>query len=118
MRDRSPRERAAIVGRTDKYGRTPLCLAAMLGSVELVNFLLDECGVEVGQALQGAWWQSGRTTPLFCAASEGQLEVVRTLIERGADVNDGSRGQYNHLTPILPCILPCVASRGSDLHEA
>jgi len=49
-RSLSLEERMAIAGRPDKYGRTALINAVkVVGNVEFVKFLLDECGADVEQ---------------------------------------------------------------------
>jgi len=49
-RSLSLEERTVIVGRPDKDGRTALCIAVkVVGNVEFVKFLLDECGANVEQ---------------------------------------------------------------------
>ena len=49
-RSLSLEERMAIANRPDKNGRTALCTAVkVVGNVEFVKFLLDECGADVEQ---------------------------------------------------------------------
>jgi ankyrin repeat protein len=58
----------------------PLSAAAMGGSTEVVNFLLDK-GFEIDRKnKQGE-------TALMSAAAAGHAEVVKTLLDRGANVN-------------------------------
>ncbi|MEL7061879.1 MAG: ankyrin repeat domain-containing protein [Acidobacteriota bacterium] len=64
-------------------GLTPLALAAEMGHGEIVRILLE---ADVDPDLGGA------TTPLEAAVLEGDLEIVQSLLEAGADVNRAVSG--------------------------
>jgi ankyrin repeat protein len=65
-----------------KGGFTVLHIAAQVGHLTVVRYLVKEVGVDVFQAMEDG------ATPLFVAASYGHLDVVRCLVkEFGADVN-------------------------------
>ena len=62
-------------------------LAARTGNMESVNVLLRRgAGVDARENTRGQ-------TALMWAATEGHADVVRALIDRGADVNRASRFQ-------------------------
>ena len=64
------------------WSETPLHAAATSGrSRELVTFLLDTGGLSVN--LQG----SDGHTALHSACYQGHIDIVLTLLERGADIN-------------------------------
>jgi len=63
----------------DRYGIGALHLAAVLGRIDLLRFLLDR-GVSVDQTTKTG------ITPLYGASSEGRADTVAYLIQRGADV--------------------------------
>lgn len=65
---------------TDKFGRTPLTLAAAYLNLEEVKDLLDY-GANVNMAND-----AGRT-PLFYAAQHGRTNVTKILLEHGANPN-------------------------------
>ena len=79
-----------------RSGRGALHGAALNGDIERLEELLRR-GEEIDQ-----YDAHGRSTALGVAAAEGHLEVVRFLISRGADVNEGcplyDAAAYNQLT--------------------
>ena len=92
-------EDASLVQATDDYGDQPLALAANSGHLAVVLYLVDQVAPidHPGYIL---------LTALHWACLEGHLEVVRRLLERGADrtLQDG-RGD----TPLA------VACRGGHV---
>jgi ankyrin repeat protein len=76
-------ERGADVNARSDDGRTPLLIAAgMLGNKAVVKFLLDR-GANLSAKSPTT---IGYSTPLSEAARGGDNELLRVLIERGADV--------------------------------
>ena len=59
-----------------RMGRSVVQIAAQTGAVRVLEFLRDDCGVEVGE---------GGT--LHCAAREGQTAMVERLITWGLEVD-------------------------------
>jgi ankyrin repeat protein len=72
----------------NRYGLTPLVVAAETGNVELVRMLL-RAGADANLAVAGG------ETPLMTAARTGRREVVRELLAAGANPNakEESKGQ-------------------------
>ena len=64
----------------DDFGDTALCLASAEGHIHVVNVLLGQGGAGVN--VPGG---RGRT-PLFFACEKGKEDVVRVLLEAGADL--------------------------------
>ncbi|KMT05039.1 hypothetical protein BVRB_7g171990 [Beta vulgaris subsp. vulgaris] len=65
--------------------RTPLMVAAMFGSKDILNYILQTGRVDVNRASG-----SDGATALHCAAAGGSLyshEVIKLLVESSADVN-------------------------------
>ena len=58
----------------------PLMIAALMGHVEIVKFLL-EMGADPNRT------NAQKNTPLMFAAKRGNAAIVKNLIEKGADVN-------------------------------
>jgi ankyrin repeat protein len=66
-----------------------LYAAAMYGSLDMANFLLEN-GADVNLAARGGW------TPLQIATSKGHFDMVELLLSAGAD----SRADKNLSTPL------------------
>ncbi|CAI9106984.1 OLC1v1006241C1 [Oldenlandia corymbosa var. corymbosa] len=65
--------------------RTPLMIASMLGSKQVVKYILEKGGVDVNRACG-----SDGATALHCAVAGGSAvleEIVKLLIDASADVN-------------------------------
>uniref|UniRef100_A0A674N186 Euchromatic histone-lysine N-methyltransferase 2 n=1 Tax=Takifugu rubripes TaxID=31033 RepID=A0A674N186_TAKRU len=62
-------------------GYTGLHHAAKLGNLEIVNMLLETGQVDVNAQDSGGW------TPIIWAAEHKHLDVIKVLLNRGADVN-------------------------------
>lgn len=65
--------------------RTPLMIAAMFGSMNVLNYILQTCQVDVNSACG-----SDRATALHCAAAGGSAasaEVVKLLLAASADAS-------------------------------
>ena len=73
-------EARADMERFHCYGSTALGNAAAFGKMGAVCMLLQA----------GANKDNGTVTPLYAAAAEGQIEIVRLLLEVRADVNKNS----------------------------
>jgi ankyrin repeat protein/L-ascorbate metabolism protein UlaG (beta-lactamase superfamily) len=65
----------------DRYGRTPLFLAAQAGSDAGAEFLLSK-GANV---MAREFW--GSSTPLHVATFSGNLRLLEVLVKHGADIN-------------------------------
>lgn len=93
----------------DQEGRTPLHLAALGGSTEIIRLLLgnDPCGGYPRRAVVPKMIDikdNNAQTPLILASLMGNLEATRLLIESGADlaIRDGAgRTALHHI--ILNC---------------
>ena len=81
----------------DRFGCTPLLVAAKEGKAEAVKQLLD------GGAKIEATDDQGRT-PLHAAAQRASTEVVKLLLERGAQIEAGDKDGF---TPLM-----CAAQAG------
>jgi ankyrin repeat protein len=62
------------------YVATPLCLAAIKNDIELVKAFLD-AGADINI-------NCANVTPLSCATRSGNVEMMRFLLEHGANVTD------------------------------
>jgi 26S proteasome non-ATPase regulatory subunit 10 len=74
-----PAELSRLVKRTDEDGRSLLHAAAASGSIELVQFLLDQgCREHIDSQDDEGW------APLHSAVSAGHSSIVELLISCGA----------------------------------
>jgi ankyrin repeat protein len=74
-----------------KGGDTALILAAGLGYARVASVLLDH-GADIDQGTASA-----RATPLMWAAFNGKTDLVRLLVERGADIAKQNNKAYTAL---------------------
>lgn len=72
----------AKVNAYGKKGMTPLLAAVDQGSVPIVKLLLER---GANMYMVGRYWDGD--TALFLAAARGKDELVRVLLDSGADVN-------------------------------
>lgn len=80
---------------TQRYGRTPLVIAAYYNKIESAKLLLSTPGVDVNASSDfGA-------TALHFAAHRGHLEMVQLLLSKGANVNAlATGGKWTGKTPL------------------
>lgn len=83
----------------DGQSVTPLTMAAMMGNVTFVKTLLTQFDIDLerecnvvfdGLLVYGA-------TALWVAAGMGHMQVVKMLVQRGADVNHNTKAQSSPL---------------------
>ena len=97
----------------DVGGGTPLNAAAAAGSKEFIEELLKVDGVDLEFATESG------NRPIHQAAMNGHLEIVKLLLEAGADVN--SRGIWNFSAALLAVhseefdVLKELFNHGADL---
>ena len=119
-----PKEERSQIVRIQFDGNAPLFIAAQQGQVHFVNYLIEECGADIEQ--RGVYEvQEDRSrhqvTPLWCAAVADKLEVVKTLIKHGADVNATSDTES---TPVRSAcfmtnieVVKYLAENCADIHK-
>nr|XP_061808338.1 histone-lysine N-methyltransferase EHMT2-like [Nerophis lumbriciformis] len=73
-------QNGACVYHVEEDGYTGLHHAAKLGNLEIVNILLETGQVDVNSQDNGGW------TPIIWAAEHKHVEVIKVLLNRGADV--------------------------------
>ncbi|MCX6993053.1 MAG: ankyrin repeat domain-containing protein [Kiritimatiellaeota bacterium] len=73
-------QKGVDVNARDNDGKTPLCLAARWGNVDVVKYLVDK-GADMNVKDIRGW------TLLMVAANAGKLDIVKFLVGKGADVN-------------------------------
>ncbi|CAG5887278.1 unnamed protein product [Menidia menidia] len=74
-------QNGACVYHVEEDGYTGLHHAAKLGNLEIVNMLLETGQVDVNAQDSGGW------TPIIWAAEHKHVEVIKSLLNRGADVS-------------------------------
>lgn len=73
-------------------GYTPLGLAAFFGHAQVVELLLEN-----GAAVSGSSRNAMRVAPLHSAVARRDVESVRLLLRKGADVNARQQGGFTPL---------------------
>ena len=123
MKGLSKSDKKRIVSRQIN-GNAPLVVAAQLGHLHFVNYLLDECGADIEQ--RGIYevqedHSKHLVTPLWCSAVANKCEVVKTLVRHGANVNATSDTQS---TPVRSAcymtnveIVRYLVENGADIHR-
>lgn len=81
----------ASINQADKYGRSPLHVAAAVDYPEMVNFLLEN-GADINARTEGEL-----QTPVHFAARNDAANSLKALIKRGADFEDRD---YKQRTPL------------------
>lgn len=81
------------VHQPDRYGWTLLAIAARYGKERTVAALLDERQVNINQTNK-----HDKSTALYWASREGNVEMVQLLLRKGANPN---KAKKNGLTPLL-----------------
>nr|XP_046272928.1 histone-lysine N-methyltransferase EHMT2 isoform X2 [Scatophagus argus] len=79
-------QNGACVYHIEEDGYTGLHHAAKLGNLEIVNMLLETGQVDVNAQVKESKNDSGGWTPIIWAAEHKHVEVIKALLNRGADV--------------------------------
>ena len=82
--DRTALDLVLDIDARNEFGKTPLMTAAQFNKLDAVKWLLAN-GVAVNARTDAEGLGHGRRTPLMYAAASGSMEVIRTLLEAGAD---------------------------------
>lgn len=77
---------------TDEHGRSILCTAIEAGRVDVLEFLIKECGAYVN--LVDHFGES----PLMFAAMKGSIETIRCLLDNGSSIYTQA---YDLATPLF-----------------
>jgi uncharacterized protein len=106
--------RGADVNTPTRYGVTPLGLAALNGSTEILRKLLD-----LGADLNGA--TPGGETALMTAARVGRVDAVKLLLDRGAkvDAQTSPRQQTALMWAVTenhPDVVKLLVAHGADVN--
>lgn len=98
------------------HGFTPLAVAASRGRMDVVHLLLDS-----GAAIHGRAYGKTRAPPLSKAVQGGHHEIVKTLLEAGADVNleyiNGFKPLHHAATQGLAEIAQTLIDAGADVND-
>lgn len=85
-----------IIATRGSFGETALCVCLLVHSpthVDCAKFLVDRCGAElVNAAYTGELFQG--QTPLHIAIAERMPDMVRFLVDNGADVHARAMGTF------------------------
>ena len=79
-----------LISDTRFHSRTLLSIAVVRGHLDTITFLVRDCQANIEQSSYERDYRlrfSGWVTPLWSAAASGKIDVVKRLVELGADVN-------------------------------
>ena len=120
-------DRGAGVNDADTFGTTPLMQAAANNNLKAVELLLARGAAvntaskaEVQPAVKNGPLALGRFTPLLFAASAGGPEVIRALLEAGAEVDAADIRNMTSLMLAIatdhadPRVVRLLLARGAD----
>ncbi|XP_052098148.1 protein fem-1 homolog C-like [Mytilus californianus] len=123
LRKFSKQQRTTIVNHKIN-GSAALFISSLKGRVHIVNYLLDDCGAD--KELKGIYeveldHSRHEVSPLWCSAVANKLEVVKALVEHGADINSPSDTQS---TPVRSAcfmtnisIVKILVEHGANIHK-
>ncbi|KAG8390114.1 hypothetical protein BUALT_Bualt01G0049900 [Buddleja alternifolia] len=93
--------------------RTPIMIASLYGSMEVLKYIVGTSKVDVNRACG-----SDRATPLHCAAAGGSwssFEVVKLLIDASGDINAIDVNGKKPGDLIAPCVKFCSSPKKKSL---
>lgn len=101
--EKCPRDARKEIVNIVKQGCSPLFDACKKGQLEIAEYLIRTCGADIEQKRTCPYavlidGPNHVVTPLSCAAIEGNLSIVKLLIQSGADINAASNRGF---TPIM-----------------
>ena len=112
-------EQGLDVNTADRHGATALATAARHGDLPRVRALLD-AGADVA---------AGEQSPLIAASSRMHLDVIRLLLDNGADPNATRKLEshpaltvalmcdYDHLLPAMPAVVDTLLGAGAEVND-
>lgn len=113
------------LGEKTKSGRTLFFTACKTGSLEVINFLLAYCEINIERCC--VFEEEGSPVaplapPLWCAAVCGHLGVLELLLKRGANVNgcsnSGSTAVRSACYKNRLNVVRFLVDQGADIHRA
>ena len=111
--------RGANLEEVDKEGKTPLMIACSLGRIDNAKFIVESLrslGNEAAVSKMGVGGvdrpQKNSWRAMHLAVVEGRLEVVRYLLEVGAQPESQLNTSYDKMTPLM------LAAANGDLVNA
>lgn len=112
-------ERLSIEARTklvrrEKDGCPPIFVAARKGNVDVVKYLINDCNADIEQ--RGRYESTDdqsvhQVSPLWVAAVAGRLDMVKLLVQSGADINSTSN---TGSTPLRSACFLCTEDQQSS----
>ena len=82
----------------DIQEKSALFLACELGHADIARYLVEECGADVEKmGVIDDVTYNVHVTPLWISAERGSIDVVKCLVENGADTNTLSQGGLSAL---------------------
>nr|KAG5695801.1 hypothetical protein BaRGS_013399 [Batillaria attramentaria] len=121
---RLPYHQRRQLARQLQNGNSMLFSCCQMGHVEMVNYLLEDCGADIEQRGVYEVSEDGtrhQVSPLWCAAVADHVEVVESLLKHGANINQPSD---TGSTPVRSAcfmtnieVVKKLVEAGADIHK-
>jgi ankyrin repeat protein len=82
-------------------GYTPLIQAIRYQNVEIIRYLIEKYKMKIDLDCHDNY--KYKFTPLLHTAQMGKIEIMKLLVEEGADIDVGSKGDNSGNTPLMVC---------------
>ena len=108
------------INKPNDFGYTPLALACEKNRLDIVKFLILNCGARASINYFNFFAQKPVETPLYIACKKGNLDMIKFLIKEGASLN---KFEDVHSPLYFACnnnelaIAMCLMENGAEIYD-